>query len=72
MRMNNVLVREARSDDLELLWEFLALAAYEPSSAAARNIPVFAAHLEGWKRPGDFGVVAELGGIAAGATWARQ
>lgn len=65
-------LHEAEQDDAGLLWEFLAIAAYEPNAKAARNVAVVAAHLEGWKRPGDFGVIAELDGVAIGASWARQ
>jgi ribosomal protein S18 acetylase RimI-like enzyme len=65
-------IRPATQDDRELLWEFLAMAAYEPDPAAAKAIPVVAAHLEGWKRPSDFGFIAERDGEAIGAVWARQ
>jgi GNAT superfamily N-acetyltransferase len=54
------------------LWEFLAIAAYESSAEAAKRVPVVAAHLDGWKRPGDFGVVAETNLATVGAAWARQ
>jgi GNAT superfamily N-acetyltransferase len=79
-------VREARPDDDEELWQFLAIAGYEPSPEAARSVEVVASHLVGWQRPGevvashlvgwqrpgDFGVVAERDGLAIGAAWARQ
>jgi len=65
-------IRPAEQADLDLLWEFLAMAAYEPSAAAAKAIPIVAAHLEDWQRPGDFGFVAERNGEALGAVWARQ
>jgi ribosomal protein S18 acetylase RimI-like enzyme len=65
-------IRPATQDDLDLLWDFLAIAAYEPDSAAAKAVPFVAAHLEGWGKPTDFGFVAEFGEQAVGAAWARQ
>ena len=65
-------LRPATSEDLELLWEFLALAAYEPDAAAAKKVPVITHYLEGWQRPSDFGLVAEHRGRPVGAAWARQ
>jgi len=65
-------IRAAEQDDLDLLWEFVAIAGYEPSVAAARAVPFVAAHLAGWRRPQDFGFIAECEGGAVGAAWARQ
>ncbi len=65
-------IRDAGPDDEELLWQFLAIAGYEPDAEAARSVPVVASHLQGWQRPGDFGVIAEQRGLAVGAAWARQ
>jgi GNAT superfamily N-acetyltransferase len=59
-------------NDRELLWEFQAMAAYEPDAAAAKAVPMLAAYLDGWQRPDDFGFVAERNGSAIGATWAGQ
>src|SRR5258708_11949156 len=70
--MPKTLLRPALQDDLETLWCFLAIAAYEPDSNAAKEVPVVALHLAGWRRPVDFGVIAEQGGVAIGAAWARQ
>jgi GNAT superfamily N-acetyltransferase len=64
--------REATPLDAELLWRFLAIAAYEADARTARRIPIVAAHLNGWRRPGDFGVVAQREGRPVGAAWARQ
>lgn len=64
--------RDATDGDEEMLWRFLAIAAYEPDAETARRTPIVASHLAGWRRPGDFGVVAELSGIPVGAAWARQ
>src|SRR5437899_4639225 len=65
-------IRAATQDDLGILWDFLAIAAYEPDADAARAVPFAAAHLAGWRRPEDFGFIAELEGVAIGAAWARQ
>jgi ribosomal protein S18 acetylase RimI-like enzyme len=65
-------MRAATQDDLGLLWEFLAIAAYEPDVDAAKAVPFVAAHLAGWRRAEDFGFIAEREGAAIGAAWARQ
>jgi GNAT superfamily N-acetyltransferase len=52
-------IRRAVPEDLETLWEFLAMAAYEPHAAAAKAVPMIALFLDGWPRPGDFGFIAE-------------
>jgi GNAT superfamily N-acetyltransferase len=64
--------REATPLDAELLWRFLAIAAYEADASTARRIPIVAAHLNGWRRPGDFGIIAQRAGRPVGAAWARQ
>jgi ribosomal protein S18 acetylase RimI-like enzyme len=70
--MSEVVIRPAEQDDLETLWAFLAVAAYESDAAAAKAVPIVAAHLAGWQRNGDFGFIAELDGVPVGAVWARQ
>jgi GNAT superfamily N-acetyltransferase len=70
--MTALLLRPAKQDDLEMLWVFLAIAAYEPDAAAAKAVPVVASHLAGWQRPSDFGLVAEGDAGVVGAAWARQ
>ena len=64
--------RPATQDDLTILWDFLAIAAYEPDADTAKGVPFAAAHLAGWQRPEDFGFIAQLDGVATGAAWARQ
>ena len=64
--------RPATQDDLSILWDFLAIAAYEPDADTAKAVPFAAAHLAGWQRPEDFGFIAERDGIPIGAAWARQ
>jgi hypothetical protein len=39
--------RPATQDDLTILWDFLAIAAYEPDVDAAKAVPFVAAHLAG-------------------------
>jgi ribosomal protein S18 acetylase RimI-like enzyme len=65
-------IRPAARDDLEVLWDFLAMAAYEPDAEAAKAVPSVAKYLAGWQRPGDFGFVAEEDGEIIGAAWARR
>jgi GNAT superfamily N-acetyltransferase len=65
-------IRQAVREDLETLWDFLAMAAYEPHAAAAKAVPMIGTFLDGWPRRGDFGFIAEHDGVAVGAAWARQ
>jgi ribosomal protein S18 acetylase RimI-like enzyme len=65
-------IRAATQDDLDLLWNFLAIAGYEPDVTTARAVPFVAAHLAQWQRLSDFGFIAERDGSAIGAAWARQ
>ena len=64
--------RPATQDDLTILWDFLAIAAYELDVEAAKAVPFVAAHLAGWQRSDDFGFIAERDGGPIGAAWARQ
>jgi GNAT superfamily N-acetyltransferase len=70
--MTASVIRRAVPEDLETLWEFLAMAAYEQHAAAAKAVPMIGLFLDGWLRPGDFGFIAERDGLAIGAAWARQ
>jgi len=70
--MNRIVIRPATRDDLAVLWDFLAIAAYEADVASAKAVPFVAAHLEGWRRSEDFGFIAERNAEAIGAAWARQ
>jgi hypothetical protein len=56
--MPDLVIRPAVQDDLEVLWDFLAMAAYEIDAEAAKAIPRVAKYLVGWQRPGDFGFIA--------------
>jgi ribosomal protein S18 acetylase RimI-like enzyme len=68
----DVLIRSAGQNDLEILWDFLAMAAYEPDATTAKSVPGVAAYLAGWQRVQDFGFIAERDGVIVGAAWARQ
>ena len=57
--MPDLVIRPAVQDDLEVLWDFLAMAAFEPDAKAAKAVPSVAKYLVGWQRPGDFGFIAE-------------
>ena len=70
--MPDLVIRPAVQDDLEVLWNFLAMAAYEPDAEAAKAVPRVAKYLVGWERPGDFGFIAEQNGEIIGAAWARR
>ena len=70
--MPDLVIRPAVGDDLEVLWDFLAIAAYEPDAQAAKAVPRVAKYLIGWQRPGDFGFIAEQNGEIIGAAWARR
>jgi len=71
-----MLLRPATADDLDFL------AAMMLEACNWNGVPWFSAakvradrkvwqYLDGWLAPGDFGVVAEIDGVPAGATWAR-
>lgn len=65
-------IRPATAADIEAMWDFLAIAAYEPNGSAAKNQPVVAAHLLDWPRGNDFGFIAWHGAIPIGAAWVKQ
>jgi len=70
--MPDLVIRPAVQDDLEVLWDFLAMAAYEPDPEAAKAVPLVAKYLVGWQRSGDFGFLADENGEIIGAAWARR
>jgi len=70
--MLDLVIRPAVQDDLNVLWDFLAMAAYEPNAEAAKAVPSAAKYLVGWQRPGDFGFIAERNREIIGAAWARR
>src|SRR5262249_3506508 len=70
--MPDLVIRPAVQEDIEVLWGFLAMAAYEADAEAAKAVPSVAKYLVGWPRPGDFGFIAERNGEIIGAAWARR
>ena len=70
--MPDLVIRPAVQDDLEVLWHFLAMAAYEPNAEAAKAVPPVAKYLVGWQRHGDFGFIAKQNCEIIGAAWARR
>src|SRR5215510_1971905 len=70
--MPDLVIRPAVQADLEVLWDFLAMAAYEPDAEAAKAVSRVAKYLVGWQRPGDFGFIAGQNGEIIGAAWARR
>ena len=70
--MPDLMIRPAVQDELDVVWDFLAMAAYEPDAEAAKAVPSVAKYLVGWQRPGDFGFIAEQNSEIIGAAWARR
>jgi ribosomal protein S18 acetylase RimI-like enzyme len=70
--MLDPVIRPAAQDDLEVMWDYLAMAAYEPDAEAAKAVPSVAKYIVGWRRLGDFGFIAEQSGKIVGAAWARR
>ncbi|WP_420456876.1 GNAT family N-acetyltransferase [Rubrivirga sp.] len=71
-------VRLATPGDEPFLWTALYHALHvppgaEPFPAEAVRRPEIARYVAGWMgRPGDLGVVAEVGGVPVGAAWLRR
>ena len=72
MVVPDLVIRPAVQGDLEVLWNFLSMAAYEADAEAAKAVPSVAKYLVGWPRAADFGFIAELNGEIVGAAWARR
>lgn len=72
-----VALREATQTDEPVLERMLYDAFFwsgepgSPSLAEMRERPEFSSLLAGWGRPGDQALLAEVGGLAAGAAWFR-
>jgi len=75
--MNAFRIRPAAADDARVLADMLVEAAnWDPARSRPRvtvlEDPAVRRYVTGWKRPGDFGCVAEdARGVAVGACWAR-
>jgi ribosomal protein S18 acetylase RimI-like enzyme len=62
--------------DQEVLWHWLHIALWDPPPAGPRPIEVLQSphvsiYAKDWGREGDVGVVAQVGGVEAGACWMR-
>ena len=75
--MNAFRLRPATGEDARVLTDMLVEAAnWDPVRARSRAAlladPAIRRYVAGWRRPADFGVVAEdARGVAVGACWAR-
>lgn len=70
------IVKKAEAGQYKLLRDFLYLAIYIPEGEAQPpsdivDLPEISKYVDGWGRPGDTGFIAESGGEAVGAAWAR-
>ncbi len=72
-----ITLRPAQPDDKPFLWDMLALAVYTGPGQEAWSVEAvqhnaeLRRYVEGWGRPGDFGLVAVAGSVSVGAAWAR-
>lgn len=63
-------------EDQDKLWHWLHVALWDPPPAGLRPIEVLQfdgvrIYAEDWGKPSDVGVVAQVGGVDAGACWLR-
>lgn len=72
---NPVNLRRAHAADEPFLWEMLYEASHSGNEgttlADVKATPGLARYVEGWGRPGDIGVVAEVAREPVGAVWVR-
>jgi GNAT superfamily N-acetyltransferase len=76
INMSDINLRPILPIDEPFLWEMLFLALYVPEGrpACSREIlndPDIACYVQGWGRPGDWGLLARDGDKAIGAIWLR-
>jgi ribosomal protein S18 acetylase RimI-like enzyme len=69
-------LRPLTADDQDKLWHWLHVALWDPPPAGPRPVEVLQhegvrIYAERWGRPSDVGVVAQVGGVDAGACWLR-
>lgn len=77
MALDTFTIRPLLANDKDFLWEMLRLAVFmrpgeRPPSLESVKEPPLGAYVEGWMRPGDFGVLLSLDGQSVGAAWARR
>lgn len=68
--------RKLVPEDQDKLWHWLHIALWDPPPATLRPVEVLQSpgvriYAEAWGRPSDVGVVAQVGGVDAGACWIR-
>ena len=68
--------RSLTAEDQDKLWHWLHVALWDPPPAELRPIEVLQVpgvriYAEGWGKPSDVGVVAQVSGADAGACWLR-
>ena len=68
--------RTLTAEDQDKLWRWLHVSLWDPPPAGLRPIEVLQApgvriYAEGWDKPSDVGVVAQVNGADAGACWLR-
>ena len=68
--------RPLTADDQDKLWHWLHVALWDPPPAGLRpvevlQVPGVRIYAQGWGRPSDVGVVAQVNGTDAGACWVR-
>jgi GNAT superfamily N-acetyltransferase len=73
---NQVTLRPATVTDDIFLWEMLYHAIYTPPGGPPLAAQILqrvelSRYVDGWMKPGDIGVIAELSGIPVGAAWLR-
>ena len=71
-----MLLRRAKADDEPFLRQALYLAIHvppgrQPPPPDVIDEPELSRYVDGWGRPGDLGVIAELDGRPVGAAWLR-
>ena len=74
--MNNFIIREIRSGELNLLEDFLYEAIYQPNenNLLPRDIikePKISVYIDGWGEKDDLCLVAAVEGRIVGAMWTR-
>ncbi len=72
----NCAIREMRPDEYPMLRTFLYQAIYQEEGAKRLPLevvdqPALAAYIDGFGRPGDHCLVADVDGVVAGAVWTR-
>ncbi|MEL7354240.1 MAG: GNAT family N-acetyltransferase [Cyanobacteria bacterium J06560_5] len=70
-KTNDVLIRQATTQDEPTLWTALIYASHESDLSSVKENPELSRYVEGFGRTGDLGMVAEQNGQPIGAAWVR-